>query len=313
MMPVLTGIDILGIQGYVFTSNRMRDVLAASHMVEYVTSRSQLEKWPGRLPSDVLLAAGGNAVIEFDTQDAAREWTARYSRWLLDTAPGLDAVVAHRRYEKRSLAWALKALQVDLERSKLERRPSVPQLGLSVTASCAITGRPAVGVDQGDLVSRRVKRLREKVDEAKRKWSDFLPELAHAPNMKPEFPAEIDLMGRTHGEVSLVGVVHVDGNSVGEAIRNWLDRCIEDEVDDQQVKEQYRAWSRAIIELGRSVLHVVAKRVAECTREEDGGTFLRGTPYDLGFRLRNSSDDERRRSSRDTRSRTWAPAERTPT
>lgn len=300
MMPVLTGIDILGIQDYVFTSNRMRDVLAASWMVEHVTSRAQLEKWPGRLPSDVLLAAGGNAVVVFEALDAAREWTARYSRWLLDTAPGLDAVVAHRPYEKRPLAWALKALQVDLERAKLERRPSVPQLGLSVTAPCAITGRPAVGVDQGDLVSRRVKRLREKVDEAKKKWNGFLPALVHAPSWKPEFPDEIDEMGRTHGEVSLVGVVHVDGNSVGEAIRNWLDRCIEDEVDDQQVKKQYGAWSRAIIELGRTVLHVVAERVAECTREESGRCFLRGTPHDLGLRLHDWRDDKRGNTSKDT-------------
>jgi len=35
-MPVLTGIDLLGIQDYIFASNRLRDVLAASWMVEYV-------------------------------------------------------------------------------------------------------------------------------------------------------------------------------------------------------------------------------------------------------------------------------------
>ncbi|MBU1495119.1 MAG: hypothetical protein KJ956_14275, partial [Actinobacteria bacterium] len=152
-MPVLTAVDVLGIQRYVFGSNRLRDVLAASWMVDYVTRREQLQQWTGDRPSSVLLAAGGNAIIEFATLDHARSWAARYSRWLHETAPALDVVVVHRPYEERPLAWALRVLQVDVARAKQERVPGVAQLGLSVTASCAVTGLPATSVDQGDLVS----------------------------------------------------------------------------------------------------------------------------------------------------------------
>ncbi len=300
MMAVLTGIDILGIQGYVFASNRLRDVLAASWMVDHVASRGQLERCGGLRPSNVLLAAGGSAVLEFDSPDAAREWTAFYSRWLQDTAPGLEVVVAHRRRERRPLAWALKALHVDLARAKLERRPSVPQLGLAVTAPCAVTGLPSTAVDLGDPVSSRVQRLREKVEEAKDKWNEFLPALDHLPGWTPDFPDELDLMGRSHGEASLHGVVHVDGNGVGVAIRDWLDRCIDDQVADTEVQKQYRAWSRGIIELGKAALHAVAKRAAECVREEKGRCVLRGTPYDLGFRLYDWRDDDSRRTAENT-------------
>ncbi len=303
MMLVLTGIDVLGIQGYVFASNRLRDVLAASWMVEHVASREQLEQWPGQGPSNVLLASGGTAILEFDSLASARRWTALYSRWLQDTAPGLEVVVAHRCREGRPLAWALKALQVDLARAKLERRPSVPQLGLSVTAPCAVTGLPATAVDdaRGDPVSPRVQRLRERVEEAKGRWNaDFLPALEQAPGWTPEFPAELDLMGRTHGEASLLGVVHVDGNGVGKAIRHWLDRCIEEDVADAEVQERYRAWSRGIIELGKTVLRTVAQRAAECARQEEGRCFLRGTPHDLGFRLYDWRDDATRRTAENT-------------
>ncbi len=298
MTPVLTGIDILGIQGYVFASNRLRDVLAASWMVDHVASRPSLERW-GLGSERVLLAAGGNAIVEFDSVGAAKEWTASYSRWLLDAAPGLEAVIAHRPYEGR-LAWAVKALQVDLARAKLERRPSVPQLGLSVTASCSITGLPASDIDQGELTSPRVKRLREKADEAKDRWDVFLPALQHAPAWTPQFPAELDLMGRTHGETSLIGVVHVDGNSVGQAIKGWLGRCIENGISDQDVRKEYGAWSDALIELGEKVLRVVAERTAGCAREEDQGCFLRGTPPDLGLRLHDWRNDKTKRTNVNT-------------
>ena len=280
-MAVLTGIDVIGIQSYVFASNRLRDVLAASWMVDHVTSRQQLEQWPGQEPRNVLLAAGGTAIVEFENLSAARNWTALYTRWLVQTAPGLEVVVVHRPREKRPLAWALKALHLELGRKKLERRPDVPQLGLSVTAPCAVTGLPATADDRGDLVSPRVEQLRKRVKEAKDRWNEFLPALEHAPGWSPEFPDELDLMGRTHGETSLLGVVHVDGNSVGEAIRRWLDRCVEDEVADVAVRNQYHDWSREIVELGKAVLRSLAKRTAEHVRREEDRCVLRGTPYEL--------------------------------
>ncbi len=294
-MPVLTGIDVLGIQGYVFASNRLRDVLAASWMVDQITSEKQLRQWPGQEPSHVLLAAGGNAILEFDSLAAARRWTACYSRWLQDAAPGLEAVVAHRAFERRPLAWALKALQVDLARAKLERRPSVPQLGLSVTAPCVVTGLPATDVDQGEPVSPRVERLRQKVEQAKARWKGFLPALEHAPDWTAEFPDELDFMGRSYGEASLVGIVHVDVNHLGETIRRWLDRCIEDRLGSAEVRERYRRWSSRIDQLGRRVLRAVAQRTAARVRESEGRWVLDGTPHDLGFRLNDWRVDSKRR------------------
>lgn len=291
-MPVVTGIDILGIQSYVFASNRLRDVLAASWMVDHVTSRSadSLLQW-GMTGERVLLAAGGNAIVEFDTRQDALTWTGQYTRWLQNEAPGLDVVVAHQPYDGHSLAWGLKALQIEVARAKLERRPSTPQLGLSVTATCSVTGLPATDFDQGEPISRRVWSLRQAVERAKGHWRSFVPEnLEHTPGRRADFPDELDHMGRTHGETSLLGIVHVDGNGVGQSIKGWLNRCIENEITDEQVRGHYREWSDKIRELGASVLRALIKRVSACIHEEEDnhgkkGCFLRGTPHELGFRL----------------------------
>jgi len=293
-MPVITGIDALGIQRYVFASNRLRDVLAASWMVDHVMRREvdSLLQW-GMTDDRVLLAAGGNAIVEFDNLDDARTWTGLYTRWLQGEAPGLEVVVAHRPYDGPSLAWGLKALAIDLVRAKLERRPSVPQLGLSVTAACAVTGLPANTLDRGELLSRRVVCLRKRTKEAKKRWQKFLPsELDHAQGWTADFPDELDLLGRSHGETSLLGVVHVDGNGVGQAINGWLDGCLEDGADDTQVREQYRAWSRGIDQLCERVLNAVVARLASCIHEEanehgEKRCLVRGTPHELGFPLRD--------------------------
>lgn len=310
-MPVVTGIDVLGIQGYVFASNRLRDVLAASWMVDHVVNRDadSLVQW-GMTDDRVLLAAGGNAIVEFASLDDARSWTRRYTRWLQDEAPGIEVAVAHRAYDGRSLAWGLKALAVDLARAKLERRPSAPQLGLGVTAACSVTGLPATSIDQRDRVpiSRRIEILRsgEVQRRAKERWDSHLPKiLERARGWNVDFPLEIDLMGRSRGETSLVGIVHVDGNGVGKAINAWLNRCLEEDVGDDRARTEYREWSHAIDELGESVLRAIIRRVASCIFEEanEHGEKLcavRGTPHDLGFPLRDWRDDKTRRSAKHT-------------
>lgn len=285
-MPVLTGVDILGIQSYVFSSNRLRDVLAASWMVEHVTSPNMLTQWG--IPDDsVLLSAGGNAILEFATPDDAFAWTARYTRWLHDTAPGLELVVAHREYTARSLAWALKALQIDLARSKMVRLPSAPQLGLGVTASCSVTGMPATDVDRGELISLRIKALRDNREVARSRWDAFVPALRVD---SANFANELDQMGRTPGDTSTLGVVHVDGNSVGVAITSWLDRCVQNDIDNHQVRTEYRAWSKALCCLGEQVLRAVIQRVGARVDQSGSRPVLRGTPADLSFALRG--DDE---------------------
>jgi hypothetical protein len=313
-MPVVTGIDVLGIQRYVFASNRLRDVLAASWMVDHVTGEKSLMQW-GLPANQVLRAAAGNAIIEFETIEQAREWTSRYTRWLQDKAPGIGVAVAHRSYEDGSLACALKALAVDVARTKFERRPSAAQLGLSVTAVCSVTGLPANALDHyGDLVSSGVYRLRDEgtQKEAKKRWDSFRPQLPNAAGWQADFPDELDLMGRTERTTSLLGVVHVDGNSIGKAINGWIGRCIDEQSDDVRVGDEYREWSHKIDELGRSVLQALTSRAASRVENIEMPNaiagqprwerrcWLRGTPSEIDFKMHDWRHDTTRKARRGT-------------
>jgi len=285
-MPVLTAIDVLGVQRFVFASTRLRDVVAASWLVDWATSRE------GALADldagDVLLAGGGNAILEFADLDRARHFTARYTRLLHDEAPGIEVVVVHREYGTGQLAQALGTLQIDLARAKLERVPGAPQLGLSVTAACRITGLPATGLDPQDSrvpLARSILRLRD-TDVRKRareRWQSLL-----AGKERLAFPDEIDQMGRSRGDTSLVGVVHVDGNGIGTKITEWMTRCREEGLGDGVVREQYGAWSGALGAQVTDALGAVVERVAAAI-DPATGTIGAATP-ELAFELNCDSD-----------------------
>jgi len=287
-MPVLTGIDVLGVQRYVFTSNRLRDAVAASWLVHWATARGGALDGSG---GDVLQASGGVAILSFPDEQRAKDFATRYTRQLYDKAPGLEVAVAHRSYSAGGLARALEQLQIDLAVAKLERVPSSPQLGLSVTASCRITGLPAGGCDPQDPtvpLARVALRWRDAGVRANAtsRWDDYLNGDA-----RYAFPAEIDDMGRTRGETSLVGVVHLDGNGVGRQIVSWLRRCVEEGRSDDDVRRELRHWSSALDECGRQALRAVVHRVVAATKQNDQGVwFLVGTLPELAFELKMRDD-----------------------
>jgi len=300
-MPVLTAIDILGIQYYIFASNRLRDVVGASYLVEWATSRDgglRLEIENAPTPK-VVVAAGGNAILRFDTIDAAKQFVLHYSRRLLEKAPGLDVTIAHQLYDNGKLARGLLALQVELAKAKLNRRPHVPQLGLSVMQPCAVTGLPASSNARqanNEWVSSRIARIREAktVENAASRWEPFLP--PDVCGRKACFPDVLDEMGRTRGDTSLIGVVHVDGNGIGKRIQRWLVSKLDDKsITDDGLIDEYCKWSEALTKLGEDVLQAVITRLVDRIEhdQKNGGFFVCGqpsSPRQLDFELGTDRD-----------------------
>ncbi len=277
MVPCLTGVDVLGVQRFVFASNRLRDVVGASHLVHEATSRAGEAIATLAPPGQVLVATGGNAVLEFTGVDGEREargFAARYSRWLLERAPGLEVAVAHHPYAQGELAAALRALQVRLERAKVERVPSVPLGGLGVTASCRQTGGPAAGVDTDDPsvpLSAAMLAARAGRERAAARWQPFLGRATAALRVpgSVDFPDELEEF-RSRGELSMVAIAHLDGNGVGVRIASLLRDFEEQGLPDGQVRERYQAVSRALEGSAEAAFTAVAERAAGALAPGEG-------------------------------------------
>lgn len=289
-MAVLTGIDVLGVQRYIFSSNRIRDVVTGSYIVHWSTSLDGAiaEMVDKRLVAekDVLLAGGGNAYIEFPSIEKARAFTAQYTRTLHDHAFGLEVVVVHEPFEEGCLALALQKIQITLACAKTARVPSVPLSGISVTASCMETGQPAIDISRDDKalpISRNIVNRRDKTNEANRYWKQYLVGCEGF-----DFPLELDLLGRSEGDTSQIGVVHIDGNVVGSLIKKWLDQKVSNSAEDDTVRREYRALSGAIDQLGIEVLKTVVGRLF---RSIDKEKKVCGLPEKLCFGLKKNKDD----------------------
>lgn len=305
MKLTVTVLDTTGIQSYIFGSNRLRENIGASYLVSQVTSqwvqealeqlgipRNQQEQPIEQSDSDAELvyAGGGNAVLLFRESDnsssdesLAIKFTKILSKQILEQAPGINLVVAHREgfeWERThpSLFETIQDLMENgLTQKKRSRTPSSPLMGLGVTADCLSTRQVAVDTsDRHDspnayLVSREVA---AKLDAFKYAHEDLKQKIFDPRKpLKYRVPKDFDDFGRSEGESSYLAVVHADGNSMGKRFQNYGERA----KDNREYITQIRRLSQTVNQAGINALKAVAQAVInsiEEDKDEDGQTIF---------------------------------------
>ncbi|MEW6227511.1 MAG: hypothetical protein AB1700_05360 [Bacillota bacterium] len=272
-MPVLTHIDVTGIQAFVFLSNRLRDAVAGSVLVEKATDTGVdgiLNTIANRFGGNVIMAAGGNALTRFDDMSSARSFTAAYSRTILECAPGLEVAICHHEYLRGELAKAIRVIRRDMVEAKFNRESSTPVIGLSVVAQCAETRLPAADVLQGPggeppvPVSAAIAARRRQAPQPAAAICAFRE--GKGPTVDLCYPMDIDNLGRTRADTSLLGVVHIDGNKMGSRMAEWTEKQIEAGASDEEVQLRYGEISRAIDDLAKQTLQSICEHILTAIR-----------------------------------------------
>jgi hypothetical protein len=311
----VTAVDTTGIQPYIFGSNRLRENVGASELVRLATGKWALEevvkaagaderhnvkdaskiefkpdfaieKQTHERVAEVIYAGGGNVVVLFRAEATARDFAYNLTRRALVEAPGLSLVVAHDAFiwehelpsGDRALSQVVQALiGLKLSARKAARLPSMPLLGLGVTAACDSTGLVAVQANEGKycdvplrlrreeptrLISRETRAKLVASESANERLKElFEPELGEWFG----FPSEIDDLGRLKGEESYLAVVHADGNGMGERIKKLAEDFAHSK-DNRAYITAMRNFSLTVNEASTEALRQTVRKLTRATR-----------------------------------------------
>lgn len=292
---IATVIDTTGIQSYIFASNRLRENIGASYLVDQATTdwvklalREQFKERVcisgqgddkrierDRLDAELVYTGGGNAVILFKDLDCAKNFTKILSAKVLREAPGLRIVAAHSDLCEwgNKLSGIVDGLMKKLEKKKREYNSSVPLLGLGVTASCLSTGLAAVDTSDRYSVPFNYPVSREIVE--KLRAVDPNPkhgELANKQLIETIFadlelgdyrvPYDVDDLGRTEGSSSYMAIVHADGNGMGDRFKDYGNKS----KSDRDYVIRMRDLSEKVNQAGVNALKIVANKVIELAK-----------------------------------------------
>lgn len=296
---VVTVLDTTGIQPYIFGSNRLRENIGGSYLVDQATDEwakdalqelgqklnqsihiydanrpeDKLYIEDGELAAELVYAGGGNTVLLFKSLDIAKQFTRILSKRILTDAPGINLVAAHQKFdwdnENKLLYQVIQDLMKnELDRQKRERIPSSPLLGLSVTAACQSTQLVAVdmsnhhGCPMPYLVSSEIVAKLDAVKAANDKLDNTL--FDRKIPKKYKIALDFDDFGRSRGENSYLAIVHADGNNMGDRFQKYGKKA----KSNRDYITEMRKLSDSVRLAGLTALKEVAKAVVNSIDSE---------------------------------------------
>jgi hypothetical protein len=228
------------------------------------------------LAAELVYAGGGNAVVIFDTLGRAQDFARRLTARVIREAPGLKLALAHSiinpgtvsdaspatgskgfNWERDSIAKIYDSVMAELFRKKQNQPPVFILPGLSVAASCAYTGHPAV-IHENEVsprlkdarpLSREARAKLNASDEAGTRLRGYLGDIGGY-----DLVSDFNDIGYK-GERSTMAVVHIDGNGMGQRFKNIGDRFTET-----------RGWIQAMRDLSLDVQKAVQDATVKTVR-----------------------------------------------
>ncbi|MDW5550412.1 Cas10/Cmr2 second palm domain-containing protein [Methanosarcina sp.] len=234
-------LEISSIQQYVFGSNKLKENLGASHLVENVFDENLKRALEIQIPGfkgfdswknnpqrigifdraaevEIGYIGGGNALLFFKKKDKAVNTGKEWSKDLLINAPGLrpsiaiDEVDCSSLDDKEKFPVAIRELFDKLRENKLNYQPQTTFPRHGITAECHHTGLSAEFFDEksnsyvSSVSMKKMESSQAATDKLHEKFSSVLKGYC--------FPTELNDLGQTEGD-SHISIAHIDGNRMG--------------------------------------------------------------------------------------------------
>ncbi len=210
-MGYLYGAAVQGIQGFIFETDRLREVIGASEIVEYISTRL-FKKFIDN-DVEILLKAAGNIKLFSKERQGLEKLVRLFPKTVMETAPGITISQAVVELTQVEAGDQISSTHINVLEDKLksERNRAFPQLdvsGLAITRAPR-TGKSAVYFDREFLDNSTRAKLKFEKEQ-----TTLVQKLAKESGKNFSKNME-DISGVN----SWVAVIHADGNSLGRTIQ----------------------------------------------------------------------------------------------
>ena len=212
MSKYLYGASVQGIQGFIFSTNKLKDIVGASELVEQICT--DFFKKFEKNGEPVIKAAGGIKYI-FNDPEACKEAVLYFPKKVIEAAPGITISQAVEVMEgDEDFERAVNELEKKLLAQRNKPMASTT-LGLMAIERSRQTGLPAVEIQKEEFLDEGVVKKRLMTIEGK-----VVKNLAWKESGNDNLDDEVipynisDLADKNNW----VAIIHIDGNGLGDII-----------------------------------------------------------------------------------------------
>lgn len=245
-------------QGYIFKTNKLKENIGASTIIEYITEelpKEKLKKVLGKedIKENVVNAGGGNSLFIVDSEKDAENFIKSTTREVLEKFPGVEFFMTYHGfdYEKDSIIDAIDKIYKKLNNKKSARTSVFRRKSYGIEQECVTTGLPAYKESEGVFLSREsyIKREWSKDEKLAKigKESTIGNIIKDYENKGFIFTKELDNLITQKGENSYIAIISLDGNKMGQKIEKMKKNAKDNEDknnlkknNDEYIKKLYK-------------------------------------------------------------------------
>ncbi len=240
-MGYLYGASIQGIQGYIFETNTLKEIVGASDIVEWICSLEFLNKECRDNicitvnKEDVLRSAGGNIRIKFNDIVKLESFVKEFPKIVMQEAYGIVVSQAVVSYNKDKGDYLKIANQLEQKLKAARNRANYPlDAKFALMKQAPKTGKPAYErkvYEENNKIEYLDKSSWQKLGEDSSAWVEMLIDKIGQKSISNHFTKDMSEISNNNNKIA---VIHADGNKMGLLLQQMQEEIKNKTTDEIQ-------------------------------------------------------------------------------
>jgi len=261
-MKYLYGASVQGIQGFIFETNKLQEIVGASDLVEWFCSEGFLARFSNEYSikinqKDIVRNAGGNIRIIFLNKDELEKMVKNFPKYIMEKAYGITLSQAVVEFDSKN--YLDKKDELEYQLTKARNQATMPlDTRFSLMKQTPRTGKPAFEFKNKEYLDKGNWQKKDNREEAR---VNILLGKLGLKDIFEKFPLDMDKIANNNNKIA---IIHADGNKMGLMLQQ-MNKGLKGE-SDEKIQEVFKKFSE---EITKSTNDAVKKAFEDTFSQKD--------------------------------------------
>jgi len=262
MSRYLYGASVQGIQGFIFETNKLQEIVGASDLIEWFCSEGFLARFSKDYEvqitkKDIVRNAGGNIRIVFSCKEELEKMVKNFPKYIMEKAYGITLSQAVVEFYSKNYLKQKDVLEHQL--TKARNQATIPlDARFSLMKQTPRTGKPAFELKNKEYFDKGNWQKKDNREESR---VNILLGKLGLKDIFEKFPLEMDKIANENNKIA---IIHADGNKMGLMLQQ-MNKGLKGE-SDEKIQEIFKKFSEKIT---KSTNDAVKKAFEDTFNQED--------------------------------------------